>query len=719
MYKVFKLPYDFLNQKYTKEQTDKWDNDINNFCSGQKGQLTEELNKQQKRKVDSWYGPDRESREAHEQAFPKGEDRTSIPFVPSDEKMDHNHPAIRTTVHAPLVAGALHKAGYHITDYAKGLAIKLPKEGEKPDAREHSIGKILNSEHGKAKTYLESKPRYKIDPETKSFAKDEHGNKIVERPARAMTVADVFGADPLRSGSTKKTSITFTKNKYDVAGMSTDRGWSSCMNMEDGINRHYLPHDISHGTITAYHTEHSDDGIKNPIGRINLKKFTGTNSGHVIYRPENSEYGAKVPGFKDQVHKWAEEKFPMKSSEAAYVKAPELYNDDGKSFLHNPNADQSASSDHQLHKATNDAIRHQFRAAEEAADAHYEKHGFHNGAFSARSEAPKTVKNLMPSDGTKAASVAFHGIHELSDANNDDNQEPHWQERNSEDHYHRKALDRYAQARNLSDEDLAHHVRKFNTSFGEHDADESYNQVAQQAHADLHDELFHPRRMGSKSLDAVRDETIIHHLNNPDYHEHLAVHHNGSAFDDTSDLPQLTKNPRIIHNILENHRASDRNEEVNVNPENWRHAGEHADEKLAHFVATKKYDNEDEEDHHRRNREFVKGLNKNPNGEAIQHALTSQMYLGGGHSDHGALHDIKSAQRANDVIKGHDSYLRDDPHSDELHNSVFHAIAQHSAFPSVRDKLRNRHDVPDELKKDIQEGTKVYFKKTLREIRMS
>ena len=94
----------------------------------------------------------------------------------------------------------LDDAGFYITDYRSGIAMKKAKLGEEKDFRQIKIGKILSKLN---------KPNL-----LKQFNE--------------------------RLGTSKKNikniqfEICVTHNPYDIAGMSTDRNWTSCMNLEIG-----------------------------------------------------------------------------------------------------------------------------------------------------------------------------------------------------------------------------------------------------------------------------------------------------------------------------------------------------------------------------------------------------------------------------------------------------------------------------------------------------
>ncbi|NCC70436.1 hypothetical protein EOM09_02545 [bacterium] len=73
--------------------------------------------------------------------------------------------------------------------------------------------------------------------------------------------------------------IVISRHPYDIARMSTDRGWRSCMKLpthedpECGEYYHYIKKDIEKGTLVCYFIRKEDHSIKNPLGRINIKPY--------------------------------------------------------------------------------------------------------------------------------------------------------------------------------------------------------------------------------------------------------------------------------------------------------------------------------------------------------------------------------------------------------------------------------------------------------------
>jgi len=97
-----------------------------------------------------------------------------------------------------------------------------------------------------------------------------------------------------RLGTSRKTNIKclicITHNPYDVAGMSTDRNWTSCMNLDTGAYKDTPLKQVQYCGMCAYLIENTDKEIKEPIARIAIKRLVGKNDSF-IFLSENKIYG--------------------------------------------------------------------------------------------------------------------------------------------------------------------------------------------------------------------------------------------------------------------------------------------------------------------------------------------------------------------------------------------------------------------------------------------
>ena len=173
---------------------------------------------------------------------------------------------------------------------------------------------------------------YKIKDYRQGVATDKYNRDVkigkILNKNNQPELLDKFNNNKNRKASQGKYNIVISRHPHDVAGMSTDRGWTSCTNMEGGAEKHTLRHDIQKGTHVAYLVHEHVKEIKNPVARIALRPYQGTSTKHKIIRPDTVTYGDGNQGFKNSVHKWTEQHFPLK--ELVYRKIEGPYQDDGK-----------------------------------------------------------------------------------------------------------------------------------------------------------------------------------------------------------------------------------------------------------------------------------------------------------------------------------------------------------------------------------------------------
>lgn len=180
-------------------------------------------------------------------------------------------------IHIPLVAGPRRIAyapvpqqiqqsvadkGYTVEDYINGIAV------DSTGRRRVRIGKLLPPEL--QKVFAEDKTR-------SNAKKAAQGNQMV----------------------------VISRHPYDIAGMSTDRGWISCMNLIAGSNAKYVMDDVRQGSIIAYLVNKDDINLQRPSGRILLRVYRAENGKRGLF--PSGIYGARSQQFFDTVRKWCSE----------------------------------------------------------------------------------------------------------------------------------------------------------------------------------------------------------------------------------------------------------------------------------------------------------------------------------------------------------------------------------------------------------------------------
>ena len=171
---------------------------------------------------------------------------------------------------------------------------------------------------------------------------DEHGRtvrigKLLSKTKAADEVKRGFENDNTRQAKTAKgLTVRTTRSAEGVAGQTShNQSWEqqSCKNFNTGVNKHYLKHEVKHGTVVQY--LHDENGKE--IARATLHPHTN-DAGHTIYR-HDSYYGINHAGFKKHVEETAKRlSGPHKGGSIVYHIHPDVYNDSGKEVAVHPNA---------------------------------------------------------------------------------------------------------------------------------------------------------------------------------------------------------------------------------------------------------------------------------------------------------------------------------------------------------------------------------------------
>lgn len=208
------------------------------------------------------------------------------------------------------------KGDYSFSDHIFGSEGRnIDAENDHPN--NHRIFVPLEAEDP-IKDHLENAGHTDIDY-SKGTVKDKHGRetrigKALVRTNAHPHIIKRFNDDSARKalGSGSDThEVIISRHPYDVAGMSTGKRWSSCMDMESGSNKRFLTEEIKNGTHVAYLVPKGvkhDEAIHSPLARIALKQYEAEDS-HKILRPSDS-YGEANGAFANTVRSWAEKHFP-------------------------------------------------------------------------------------------------------------------------------------------------------------------------------------------------------------------------------------------------------------------------------------------------------------------------------------------------------------------------------------------------------------------------
>lgn len=175
------------------------------------------------------------------------------------------------------IEAAIKEKGYEIDDYIGGYAIK--------GNRKVKIGKLLPNE-----------------------------------------LKQTFANDPGRQAKSDYQMVV-SRNPYDIGGMSTDRGWTSCQNLETGGKLcEFIPKDIKAGTIIAYMTKVGDNNLNSPSGRIVIKPYVNA-KGETAYGTFKKVYGTVSKEFEKEVDTFVKWLNKQKGVKGIFKLHPDVYDD--------------------------------------------------------------------------------------------------------------------------------------------------------------------------------------------------------------------------------------------------------------------------------------------------------------------------------------------------------------------------------------------------------
>jgi len=190
------------------------------------------------------------------------------------------------------VKDILDEVGCQITDYRGGYC----QRGKNT----FRIGKILGQEKDRALKEIQRKYQageiYNLERETQETTRyyDDIINLFVNSPFRIQKAENQF-------------MIAISQNPQDMAMMSTDRNWESCMTLGEGSHHEDVFCEVTSGGLVAYLIQANDVDIQNPLARVHIRRFTNRQQQSIAI-PEASVYGNEIAGFVDGVKSWLTER---------------------------------------------------------------------------------------------------------------------------------------------------------------------------------------------------------------------------------------------------------------------------------------------------------------------------------------------------------------------------------------------------------------------------
>lgn len=189
---------------------------------------------------------------------------------------------------------------------------------------------------------------YIVDDYINGIAVDSSGKRRIKiGKILPPELQQKFANDKSRQGARNAAQgglCVISRHPYDVAGMSTDRGWTSCMNLIGGINKHFVPEEVKEGSIIAYLVGKDDKNISKPSARILMRVYESETGKKGLF--PSAIYGTGSFEFSSTVSKWCAEVnrdyFGIPYGTSMKLLA-NLYEDDGLNVRvvkkHDPEAD--------------------------------------------------------------------------------------------------------------------------------------------------------------------------------------------------------------------------------------------------------------------------------------------------------------------------------------------------------------------------------------------
>ena len=206
--------------------------------------------------------------------------------------------------------------------------------------------------------------------------KDKYGREVKIGALLQKTKADPKLVNQFANDSTRqlkaqsKLSVHVTRSAAGVAGQTSGtQSWreQSCKNYEDGSNRHFLKHEVKHGTVVAYlKNEHGHE-----LARQTFQPYH-SDDGKVVYR-RNGYYGPKHAEFESHCND-VEKRLSagVNPDSKGYRIHPDVYDNDGISTILHPKATAEHITQALKHKdadVRDAAIRHPNATAEHITQA--------------------------------------------------------------------------------------------------------------------------------------------------------------------------------------------------------------------------------------------------------------------------------------------------------------------------------------------------------------
>jgi hypothetical protein len=189
--------------------------------------------------------------------------------------------------------------------------------------------------------------KYEPDGEIE-VTKRANGKKTTKK-VQGKPLLHEFKTDPIRAAN-GEFAVVISRHPYDLAGASTDRSWTSCMDLgfekinypnkepNVGVHKKYVAGDIEEGSLIAYVIPKNElykgaNGetkarLAKPLSRITIKPHSSDKGNAYSIGPM---YGNKYPEFSDMVREWISKTLNDKlTGDEVIYRNRKLYDDSGE-----------------------------------------------------------------------------------------------------------------------------------------------------------------------------------------------------------------------------------------------------------------------------------------------------------------------------------------------------------------------------------------------------
>jgi hypothetical protein len=202
--------------------------------------------------------------------------------------LDDKKPAVKVSKTDSRLIQILKNLDYDVSDESYMLGFVKKKD------KTILVSDVLNSLDNKnvesMRQAYEKKPNENMKKQIDSL--DEY-NRYIKKFKRNIAGYKI--------ASTQKYKVVISIQPRLIASQSTKVGWTSCMNLEEGMNKHFVGQGIAEGVIVAYLVKTGDEHtLESPTARILLKPFKSKDN--VLFDIDKT-YGTTSDDFRERLFK--------------------------------------------------------------------------------------------------------------------------------------------------------------------------------------------------------------------------------------------------------------------------------------------------------------------------------------------------------------------------------------------------------------------------------